>query len=328
MAALAYRVTKHTIPVWLPIHDEHPRGLAYETDTHFVHLFGRDRGLWVVSIGLTCTEAKSGTLQDWVVRTFGAEDVVELKSTPGHSTKSVWRPALYYDNEVLQGLDGTTVELRLAEQSLLLLVQRLDELLHFTEPATGSLAVHSHKSRELLILACTEVENSWGSFLKMADKTPPVRGFTTNDYAKLIHALRLEEYEVSLPRYSALPPMLPFGNWSSSNPTKSLVWYDAYNKTKHDKATHFSEATLQNCILAVSANIVLFAVRFGPFRLFNGAGTLPAYINQLFSIELSNCDPRSFYVPKLKLPTNQRADLICYGAEKNVEPWIVDSLVV
>jgi hypothetical protein len=55
MRALVYRVTKHTIPGWVPFHGKEPRGIAYETDTHFVHFFGKDRGLWVISTGLTAT---------------------------------------------------------------------------------------------------------------------------------------------------------------------------------------------------------------------------------------------------------------------------------
>jgi hypothetical protein len=38
---------------WVPFHEKEPRGIASETDTHFVHFFGKDRGLWVISTGLT-----------------------------------------------------------------------------------------------------------------------------------------------------------------------------------------------------------------------------------------------------------------------------------
>jgi hypothetical protein len=328
MKPIAYRVTKHTIPRWVPLHEKEPRGIAYETATHFVHLFGKDRGLWTVSIGLTATEAKSGTLREWVDQTFGAQDIVELEHAPGHATRGVWRPGLYFDEEVLLALGATAHELRLAEQTLLLLIHRLDELLHFVEPTATSLSTYSHKSRELLILACTEVENCWASFLRLAGLPRPRRGFTTNEYVKLLAPLRLIEFAVSLPRYAAIPRMLPFYGWSSANPTATLPWYDAYNKTKHDRTSHFDAASLENCILAVMANIVLFAIRFGPFRLFNGAGTLPAFVNELFSIDLDNCDPKSFYVPILSLPTDQRRDLICYGARDNVQPWVADPLVL
>jgi hypothetical protein len=89
MVALASKVTTHTIPGWVPFHQKESRGLAYETDTHFVHIFGNDYGLWVVSIGLTVTEVKAGDLRDWVDRTFAAQDVVTLNHDPGHTTKAV-----------------------------------------------------------------------------------------------------------------------------------------------------------------------------------------------------------------------------------------------
>lgn len=76
------------------------------------------------------------------------------------------------------------------------------------------------------------------------------------------------------------------------------------------------------------ANVVLFAVRFGPFRLFNGAGTLPSYFNQLFSLDLHNCDPATFYVPLVSVPENQRHDLVCYSARDSVQPWISNPLVL
>jgi hypothetical protein len=328
MHALAYQNTLHTIPNWVPFFDKQPRGIAYETDTHFVHFFGRNSGLWVISSGLTATEAKSGTLQDWVVRTFGAIDIVSTQTSVGHSARGVWRPGLFFDDEMLQGLDSALPDLRLAEQSLLLLVQRLDELLHFVEPTANSLGTYSHKSRELLVLSCMEVENYWNSYLNAAGVQRPRSGYSTNQYVKLLNTLFLDEYEISLPRYLSVPATRPFQGWSFTDPTKSLLWYDAYNKTKHNRASHFDEATLSNCISAVAANLVLFSLRHGPFRLSNGAGTLPAYFSQLFSTRLVSANPQSFYVPKIQLRSGHRPELICFDSREMSQPWACDPLMV
>ena len=210
MKALNYRVTKHAIPGWIPFHEKEPRGIAYETDTHFVHIFGKDRGLWTISTGLTATQAKSGTLREWIDQTFGAVEVVETSCEIGHTVHGVWRPGLYYSGEVLQGLSATSSGLRLAEQALLLLIQRLDELLHFIEPSPVTLQAYRHKARELLILSCTEVENSWKAYLRIANVEPPSRGdFTTNDYVKLLGPLHLAEYLISLPRYADVEGLIP-----------------------------------------------------------------------------------------------------------------------
>lgn len=328
MRALVYRNTRHSISNWVPFHDKEPRGIAYETDTHFVHIFGKDHGLWVISTGLTATERKAGTLRDWVERAFGAEEIEDTETDVGHSIEGVWRPGLFYDDEVLQALSTTNVELRYAEQALLLLVQRLDELLHFVEPSPNTLNTHSHKARELLILASTEIENYWKKYLQRAGVNPPQNGrFSTNDYVNLKSPLFLDEFQVSLPRYSDIPLIRPFLGWERRpSPTKSLPWYNAYNKTKHDRGAHFAEASLWNCLQAVSANLVLFCVGFGPFRLFHGSGTLAALCNQLFSIELKDCRPASFYAPAVTLPPNQRNDLICFGSQELVEPRVVEPL--
>jgi hypothetical protein len=93
-----------------------------------------------------------------------------------------------------------------------------------------------------------------------------------------------------------------------------------------DRSSHFTEASLWNCLQAVAANLALFSVRFGPFHLFHGAGTLAAFVNQLFTIELKDCSPSSFYAPEVSLPANQRLDLICFGAKELVQVRTVEPL--
>jgi len=53
--ALVYRTTKSPVPGWASVHEKQPRGFAYETATHFVHVYGAGDGLWTVSNGLTVT---------------------------------------------------------------------------------------------------------------------------------------------------------------------------------------------------------------------------------------------------------------------------------
>ncbi len=329
MKPLVYCVTKHTIPGWVPFHEKLPLGFAYETSTHFVHFFGAKGGLWNIQSGLTVTQAKSGCLIDWINQTFGACKIEEGHHEVGHVVRGVWRPGLYYFDETLKGLSASTSDLRLAEQALSLLIQRLDELLLFIEPDPVTLKTHGHKTRELLILACTEVENNWTSYLHSTGSVPSRGGqFTTNDYVKLLMPLHLREYQVSLTRYGKMAPFRPFLNWSSEAPSKSLNWYDAYNKTKHDRNTYFSEATLENCIQAVAANLILFSVRFGPFHVVEGGGTLAVIFKQLFAIDLEDCSPSSFYVPAVELPSNQRTDLICFNGRELIQQRIVDQLVL
>jgi hypothetical protein len=331
MRAIAYRNTTTNVHQGFPpadIHVGQPRGVAYESPTHFIHYYGKASGLYPLSVGLKVTEHKSGTLEDWVTRRFGAADIRQLKYPAGSSVKGVWRPGVYYHKDSLQALGNTEADQRSAEQALRLLVERLDELLLYVEPNTHGLQSYSHKSRELLILACTEVENSWKYYMRQAGAAPANgRDFNTNDYVRLLPALHLSEYQVTWTPYASVPPIAPFNSWIAAQPTQSLPWYNAYNKTKHDRSTNFGEATLANCLASVAANIAMFAVRFGPHTLLEGTGTLPSSINNLCRIELQTFDLGSYYTPSIR-PNALRPDLSYGGGldvieTRNVLPFTI-----
>jgi hypothetical protein len=303
--------------------------MAYETATHFVHFYGSDAGLWVISPGLTVTEQKKGTLADWVTNTFGAQDVLQSSNTIGHSVVGVWRPGIISDDDIRQGLGARDPERHENLQSIRLLTERLDELFLYIEPSANGLLTYSHKTRELLILACTEVENDWKHYLRSAGTTPiNGRDYSTNDYVKLHSKLFLSEFEISLKAYPSITPIRPFHGWNTTQPTQSLPWYHAYNLTKHDRQTHFFEATLENCLKAVCANIVLFSVRFSPFPLYREGGTVSALFNQLFEINLRGCAPPTFYIRDINT-SSIRANLVCFDCvrDKIDQPWIAEPLV-
>jgi hypothetical protein len=326
---VTYQNTITTIPNWVPtIHVDNPRGYAYETATHFVHFYGRGSGAWVLSSGLTATEAKSGTLDDWVTRVFGAHDVRPLEHQAGSVVAGVWRPGLYYEDQIFQALGTNRVERRAAEQSLYVLVERLNEILLFVEPEGAGLDAYGAKSRELLILAATEAENTWTQYMRLANVSPSGQGYTTRDYVRLLGPLHLAEYRVTLAAHAHVPATRPFDGWTPAKPTQSLPWYDAYNKAKHDRSANLAQATVMRCIEAVAANLVLFCVRFGPHSLFQQTTPLASHVNQLFGVDLVHCDPANFYVPLVDLPQNARADLVCGETKAFTAPWTVDPLVV
>lgn len=330
MTGITYKNTKTTLPGWVnTVHIEHPKGYAYETDTHFVHMYGRDRGFYIISIGLTAIEKKSGTLIDWVTNTFGAEDIQNLDLEVGHCIKGVWRPSLYYYDDIFQALEVNENEMRLSEYSLRLLVQKLDEIFLYIEPDSSSLNTYSHKTRELLILACTEVENFWQYYMTQAAARPQNgRNFTTMDYVKLVDKLHLKDFEFSLKTYSTIASIRPFENWNSAASTASLLWYDAYNKTKHDRDTHFGKATLINCINAVVANLVMHCVKFSPFPMFEQTNIFSSMINQHFEAKFTSCTPTSFYVHKIDLPAETRSDLFVFDPRQSKFnlPFVTDLL--
>lgn len=328
MQAITYRATKAPQPGFnfLPDRAVHDRGVAYETDEHFVHL---DQ---IVATGpfqtvFLVTEGKSGALANWVETKFGATEIEPVTTEVGHTVSGVWRPGLTTRKQIYQGLDISDVEERLAAQALLLLIQRLDEIFLYIEPAVNTLESYGHKTRELLILACTEVENIWKSYMRLAGEKPPnKKNYTTNDYVRLAGPLFLDEYEISLHRYPSVPTVCPFLGWDQKSPTQSITWFDAYNKTKHDRSTQFPEASLENCIRAVSAAIVLHAVRFGPSSLFNltlinEGGALAALCTEVFSLRLPDRKPSTYYVPFISLPQDHPEDLQFIYDGKRFQPY-------
>jgi hypothetical protein len=332
MKAITYTNTKTTIPNWVnTIHETQPRGYAYETDTHFIHLYGGDRGFNVISIGLTAMERKEGTLVDWVTKTFGATDINELKLDVGTSIEGVWRPSLYYYEDTYQALNVTSVDMRIAEQSLRLLIAKLDELFLYIEPSSTGLSTYSHKTRELLILASTELENSWKNYMNKA-AVAPINGatYTTRDYVKLADKLCLREYAFNVRTYPDIPQVIPFSTWDAAFPTKSLPWYDSYNKTKHDRDRYFSEASLLNCVFAVVANLAIHCVRFSPFPMFEQNNAFSSLVNQHFEGALINSSSVTYYLHKMELPPDRRSDLfifdpraVGYTKPFNVMPFVL-----
>jgi hypothetical protein len=107
-----------------------------------------------------------------------------------------------------------------------------------------------------------EVESVWAAVLKENGYVSN-RNLTTNDYVKLLGPMLLDSYELSLKAYPRFPTFTPFEGWSASNPTGSLAWYDAYNKTKHDREENLKLATLRNAVQSVGAAVVMFHAQFG-----------------------------------------------------------------
>jgi hypothetical protein len=138
-------------------------------------------------------------------------------------------------------------------------IQELDQICRVIHPEGDNLRTYGHATRNLLILACTEVEAHWRTILEAncyKNKRSDGR-FDTTDYVKLLSAMRLDEYVVNLNYYPWPPTVAPFDGWKNTSATKSIPWYDAYNHVKHDREGHFNEATLKHALTAVTACFVM-----------------------------------------------------------------------
>ena len=74
-----------------------------------------------------------------------------------------------------------------------------------------------------------------------------------------------------------------------------MPWYDGYNKTKHNKTDYFSEASLENCINAIAATIIMFCVRYSPYALIEEHDLCSNLVNEYFYVELLDPDISFFY---------------------------------
>jgi hypothetical protein len=302
-------------------------GYAYQSGEYFIHFSGEDSGTWKIYSEFTGSERAEGSMEDWVGREFGAQDIKALRQDVGSIVSGVWRPGLFWQDQRLAVL-ATSSQQRAAEQSLYLLVDRLNDVLLYIEPDQLGLDSYGPKTRELLILACTEVENTWADYLRRAGVGTVGQQLSTNDYVRLRDPLYLAEYRVALTPYPGVNKVRPFQGWSSTLPTQSLQWYDAYNKAKHDRSTNLKLATLRRCIESVAANVALFCVRFSPYPLYDEATPLSASVRHLFDIDLVGCDPTTFYVPFVDFGNGRMYGQICEESRQFTNAWQVQPLVV
>ncbi len=238
-------------------------------------------------------KSKYTTLEDWIKHKFKATHIRPSLNQAGKFYKRMWHPPNYLSPEsLISNPESYTQSLVVIE----LLIKKMNELFLTIEPTQKNVHVFGLKIRELLLLACMEVEASWKGVLKEHKyiKNSKQR-CNTKDYVKLLEPMCLANYTLALRSYPHFPRFQPFSCWSQSQnrSTKSLYWYNAYNKTKHDREAYLPEATLLNAIHSVGAVVVMFCAQFG---IPQEQKTLFDIATSTFSISLKPC-PERFYIP-------------------------------
>ena len=293
----------------------------FDNSTERVTIFHNEGGIYqqYLQQGEVKYESVNGALSDTV-----PSQAVQSMNDVGHIISHVWRPGLcLYIQDALEINQG---EKSRAKRELKILIEKLHEVLMYIEPDINCLQTFGHKIRELLILACTECENSWTSYIRHSGNTN--ERLSTNDYVKLNNKLFLSEYRVVFTSHPITINLQPFVAWDIQNPTSSLIWYDGYNKTKHNKDNFFNLATLENCLNAIAANIIMFCVRYSPCELIESNDICSNLINEYFSIELSNPDLTSFYIPYIKRVEMASGAFSASPASTYEQKWIIDDFVL
>lgn len=205
------------------------------------------------------TEVRRAIEQRW-----GGAVVVQGRP-PGERHPRIWR------GKFSQPTAGERQGFSAAFAAASVILERFRYVLRTVEPEAANAQAFGHEIRQLLILACTEVETAWKSILVENKYPPPKNGrYTTNDYCKLREALKLEDWQVELTMFGRYGDITPFRGWDPQKPTESLAWYADYNLTKHDREGSLCRATLQNLIQSVAALYIMLAAQAGPEPLARG----------------------------------------------------------
>jgi len=144
-------------------------------------------------------------------------------------------------------------------RALLLLLKDLQALFDYIEPADKNVPCYLFRIHALLVRACIEVEANCKAILVENGYTKS-SDMNVRDYRKINTTHRLSSYEVKVPYWSGTKNLRnPFAAWASGG---SLPWYQAYNRTKHDRHTEFEDATFDHLIDACCGVFVVLSSQF------------------------------------------------------------------
>lgn len=236
----------------------------------------------VIDNGQTLFDAMSGKLKAWFKH---GEPCIykEMKLKPGQYYKRMARPSDQHPTDSkgasLPNANEFKRQIAVSAGQLVSLLNRLEDIFQTVHPCEETFSTYGHEIRNLLILACTEVEAQWKGVLDSHQySTSTKTNHKTIDYIKLNNVLKLFEYSVTLPFYPWLSKIQPFKGWNKDKPTQSLDWYDSYNKIKHDREENFEQAKLLYVINAICACHILLFAQYG-VSILNQRREIPAFFN-------------------------------------------------
>ena len=146
-------------------------------------------------------------------------------------------------------------------RQLEIVLDDLESVFKVVAPNRYNKKVYGHSIRNIILLACTEIDMMMKHILERNVYTRK-KTYSTNDYIHLLKPLRLNEYKVGFRRFGN-SSYSPFWRWNNEDPSKSIWWYDAYNKVKHDREENFKHANLGTAINAVMAFAITLIAQYG-----------------------------------------------------------------
>jgi len=146
-------------------------------------------------------------------------------------------------------------------RAYLLLQNDLENLFSYVEPADQNLKTYSHRIQQLLMRCCVEVEANLTAILSENNYTKrKMNDWTMADYKSVDFSHRLSSYKVRLPGWNGKENIYqPFEPWKNQ---EKLPWYDAYNKSKHDRHNNFSKAKFKALLASMCGLTALITAQF------------------------------------------------------------------
>lgn len=141
-----------------------------------------------------------------------------------------------------------------------LLKSDLKEIFEFIEPSVSNFSTYSHRTYEILLRACTEVESLCKQiFTANGQSAENIIRFSDLDGAMKLSSYVVKSYSFLFPNFS------PFVSFASTihRQERSPSWYKAYNKVKHNRNDNFPFASLKNAIESVGGVYVLLVAMYG-----------------------------------------------------------------
>lgn len=146
---------------------------------------------------------------------------------------------------------------------LAIIYHDLSDIFKYVEPDNENMGAYGHRIRNNIFLSCTEIDSMFQNLMLKNGYIDKKHRFSTNDYVKTKEVLKLDQFVIFYARYPNMSLFSPFSSWNKEESSKSLSWYDAYNKIKHDRINNKALAKLKNAIEAFSAAIILFIAQYG-----------------------------------------------------------------
>lgn len=150
-------------------------------------------------------------------------------------------------------------------RAFLLIQEDLQKLFEYVEPCDENSNTISLRIQELLTRVCIEIEANFTAILKENKYSNPGNWNLKNDYSLIEFSHRLSSYKVKFPVWRGENNIrAPFENWATK-PSPNwhvLNWYQAYNRSKHDRHLHFDKATFDTLLDAVSGLVILLSSQF------------------------------------------------------------------